>query len=143
MWVAHRIACLTYHKHPKDQWPAERFTKHDVSLVNGEIVEMRLAEDGTWVASQDDGMRMREIRRLTESGHQTSIICTVFKPPMEKVAPQMSARWCQENFFRHMMEHFAIDLLAEYDTEPFHGTEKVVNPAWRDSDVSGAVKTRQ
>ncbi len=31
-----------------------------------------------------------------------------------------------------MMQHFAIDLIPEYGTEPFHGTERVVNPTWRD-----------
>ncbi|MFH1153092.1 MAG: hypothetical protein V1793_04690, partial [Pseudomonadota bacterium] len=43
----------------------------------------------------------------------------------------MFSRWCQENFFRYMMEHFAIDLLQEYGTERFPDTEKVINPKWR------------
>jgi len=43
----------------------------------------------------------------------------------------MFTRWCQENFFRYMMQHFAIDLLSEYKHEPLHDTATVVNPAWR------------
>jgi hypothetical protein len=35
-----------------------------------------------------------------------------------------------------MMEHFAIDLLQEYGTEPIPDTERVVNPAWRELDRS-------
>jgi hypothetical protein len=48
----------------------------------------------------------------------------------------MFSRWCQENFFRYMMEHFAIDLLQEYGTEDLPDTERVVNPAWRALDRS-------
>jgi hypothetical protein len=48
----------------------------------------------------------------------------------------MFSRWCQENFFRYMMEHFAIDLLQEYGTENLPGTKRVVNPAWRELDRS-------
>ena len=36
-----------------------------------------------------------------------------------------------KTFFRYMMEHFALDLLAEYGTAPLADTAKVVNPAWR------------
>jgi hypothetical protein len=46
----------------------------------------------------------------------------------------MFSRWCQENFFRYMMQHFAIDLLSEYGTESFPDTERVVNPTWRELD---------
>jgi hypothetical protein len=48
----------------------------------------------------------------------------------------MFSRWCQENFFRYMMEHFAIDLLQEYGTESLPDTERVVNPVWRELDRS-------
>jgi hypothetical protein len=48
----------------------------------------------------------------------------------------MFSRWCQENFFRYMMQHFAIDLLQEYGTEDFPATERIVNPTWRELDRS-------
>jgi hypothetical protein len=76
-------------------------------------------------------MWMREIRKLTQSGHQTSLISTAFELKLTRVSARMFSRWCQENFFRYMMEHFAIDLLQEYGTEKFPDTEQVVNPAWR------------
>ena len=50
----------------------------------------------------------------------------------------MFSRWCQENFFRYMMQHFAIDLLQEYGTQNLPDTEKVINPAWRDLNKSRA-----
>lgn len=72
------------------------------------------------------------MRKLSKSGHQSSIIATVFEPNLEHLAPRMFTRWCQENYFKYMMEHFAIDLVPEYGTELFPGTEKVVNPEWRE-----------
>jgi hypothetical protein len=132
MWEKHRIGCLTYHKHPGALWPEEWFAEQNVTLAHGEVVTMRLAERGTCVGTGKTGFWMREIRKRTESGHQTAIITSVFQAPLATLASRMFARWCQENFFGYMMQHFAIDLLNEYGTEPFHGTEKVVNPAWRE-----------
>lgn len=132
LWENHRISCMTYHKYSKGIWPKKQFEKHKVTLAHGEVIKMHLAERGTFVGSGKKVMWMREIRKLSESGHQSSIITTGFEPTLEKVAPKMFARWCQENFFGYMMQHFAIDLVPEYGTALFHGTEKVINPEWRD-----------
>jgi hypothetical protein len=43
----------------------------------------------------------------------------------------MFSRWCQENFFGYMMEHYDIDGLVQYGSEEIPGTTEVVNPAWR------------
>jgi len=51
-----------------------------------------------------------------------------------RVAPRMFARWCQENFFRYMAEHYGLDRLIQYGTEPLPETTRVVNPAWRRCD---------
>ncbi len=136
MWEKHRIGCMTYHKHPGEIWPEERFAEHEVSMPNGETVTMELAEMGSRVGSGKDAMWMREVRKLTESGHQTSVISTVYELPPTQLGARMFSRWCQENFFRYMMEHFAIDLLQEYGTEKLPDTERVVNPAWRVLDRS-------
>jgi hypothetical protein len=74
---------------------------------------------------------VREVRKLTDSGHQTSVIATAYDVEMQPLAASMFARWCQENFFRYMMEHFEIDLLSEYGTEPMADAQQVVNPKWR------------
>jgi transposase len=136
MWHKQRISCMTYHKHPGEDWPKEWFVKHKVTMPNGETVTMELAEMGSLVGSGKDAMWMREVRKLTESGHQTSLISTVYERPHAQLAARMFSRWCQENFFRYMMEHFAIDLLQEYGTEDLPDTERVVNPAWRVLDRS-------
>ncbi len=136
MWCKHRIGCMTYHKHPGENWPKDWFSEFEVSMPNGEVVTMELAEMGSLVGSGKNAMWMREVRKLTESGHQTSVISTVYDLPHTQLGAHMFSRWCQENFFRYMMEHFAIDLLQEYGTDTIPDTERVVNPAWRELDRS-------
>ncbi len=78
-------------------------------------------------------MWMREVRKLTSSGHQTSLISTAYCREGWQDEVALFSRWCQENFFRYMMEHFAIDALSEYRTEEIPETKRpVVNPAWRE-----------
>ena len=131
MWRDHRIGCITYHKHPRENWPGEWFVKHDVTMPNGERVTLQLAERGSLVGTGKNSIWLREIRKLTESGHQTSIISTYYEAPHTRLAAQMFSRWCQENFFRYMMQHFTIDQLAEYGTVDVADTERVINPSWR------------
>lgn len=147
MWDNYRIGCMTYHKHPDSPWPEECFVKKKVVMPRGESVQMLLAERGSLVGSGKQTFWMREVRKLTESGHQTSIISTAFDLSHTDLAARMFSRWCQENFFRYMMQHFAIDLLQEYGTEEFSGTELVVNPAWQQlnrqrNSLNGKLKTR-
>ena len=134
MWVNHRIACISYHKYPGADWPAEEFQATTVKFPLGEEVSMLLAERGTRVGSAKEGLWVREIRKLTPSGHQTSIITTAFADLPEKIAVWMFSRWAQENFFGYMMQHFGLDLLSEYAVEDFPDTTRVVNPAWRELD---------
>jgi len=39
-----RIACLTYHKYPGDDWPEDEFFPTKVRLASGEETTIRLAE---------------------------------------------------------------------------------------------------
>jgi hypothetical protein len=126
-----RIAILTYHKFPRDDWRSEEFAEHSVELAGGETVAMKLAERGTQLSNR---LWLREIRKLTDSGHQTSILTTNFQAPMTTLAVSLFARWSQENFFRYMREHFSLDRLIEYGTEPVPDAISVVNPEWRKLD---------
>ena len=135
MWQTHRIACITYHKFPKGDWPADEFAEVETTLPNGERVSLKLAERGTWIGDRKNGLWMREIRKLTESGHQVSLISTAFGKLGREDSARLFSRWSQENFFRYMMEHFAIDLLNEYRTEDIPEPKRpVVNPRWRELD---------
>lgn len=124
------IAVLTYRKNPGEDWPIHEFQNHDVTLVGGEIATMKLAERGVDLGK----LWVREIRKLTESGHQTSMIATDFHSDKTRLAGSMFARWCQENFFKYMREHFNLDRLVEYGTEPVPATTRLVNPRWRELD---------
>jgi len=126
-----RIAILTYHKFPREDWRKEEFQRHSVELAGGETVTLQLAERGSQLSNQ---LWVREIRKLTDSGHQTSILTTNFQLPMATLAVSLFARWSQENFFRYMREHYGLDHLIEYGTEPVPDAISVVNPAWRKLD---------
>src|SRR5450432_2211749 len=92
---------------------------------------MKLAERGSRLSND---LWVREIRKLNDGGHQTSILTTNFQAAMTTLAVSMFARWSQENFFRYMREHFGLDRLIEYGTEPIPDAVSVVNPAWRKLD---------
>jgi hypothetical protein len=126
-----RIAILTYRKFPKDNWPSEAFATHSVELASGETVTMKLAERDAQLTNQ---LELREIRKLNDSGHQTSMLTTNFQAAMPTLAASLFARWSQENFFRYMREHFGPDRLIEYGTEPVPDAISVVNPQWRKLD---------
>jgi prepilin-type processing-associated H-X9-DG protein len=68
-----RIACLTYHKYPGEDWAQEEFSACPVQLASGTWVTMDLAERGTFLGGKG---WVREIRKRTESGHQTAVLST-------------------------------------------------------------------
>lgn len=137
MWQK-RIAILTYHKFPRDDWRSEEFAAYSVPLAAGETVTMKLAERGSQLSNK---LWVREIRKLNDSGHQTSILTTNFQAPMTALAVSLFARWTQENFFRYRREHFGLDRLIEYGTEPIPEAISVVNPQWRKLDSQLRSKT--
>jgi len=149
MWTEHRIGCITYHKYPKDVWPESEFTQTQITMPGGEVLSLKLAERGSWIGDRRDGLWVCETRKLTPSGHQTSLISSAYGLLGLENAGRLFSRWSQENFFRYMMEHFAIDALNEYRTEVIPGTNQpVVNPAWRELDrqhrsVKGKLTQRQ
>lgn len=133
MWQ-HRIACITYHKYPRDDWPEGWFVDTKVTMPSGEQLSMKLAEMGSWIGDHKKGLWVREVRKLTQSGHQTSLISTAYGSIGMQDAAQIFSRWAQENFFGYMMQHFAIDLLNEYKTEALPDPQSVINPTWRELD---------
>ena len=126
-----RIACLSYHKYPGEDWPVEEFSPRQVTLASGHTVTMQLAERGTFLSGK---LWVRELRKLTESGHQTAILSTDYRADLAPMAAAMFARWSQENFFRYMRQHYHLDRLVDYQTEPLADATQVVNPAYRELD---------
>ncbi len=97
------IACYTYHKYPGQDWPKDEFVSSQVQLASGHQVEMSLAERGTFLGKK---LWVREIRKLSDSGHQTSVISTDYNSDLRPIASAMFARWSQENFFKYMRNNF-------------------------------------
>lgn len=133
-----RIAIISYKKNDKELWPVEEFTLTKVNIIGDEITsEIMLAERGTFLA---DKLWVREIRKLTASGHQTTVLSTNFIDDFSTIARIMFARWSQENFFKYMREEYGLDKLYTYQKEEIDATTKIVNPAYR--DVTSKIKSR-
>jgi hypothetical protein len=129
-----RIAALTYHRYPDaEDWRAEEFQEQAVKLSSGQTVRMKLAERGTYVGKRP-GLWVREVRKWAADGHQVSIVSTNFTGDAACQAVALMARWSQENYFKYMRQHFALDALVQYGTEEVPATVTVLNPAWRELD---------
>jgi hypothetical protein len=126
-----RIACLSYHKFPGEDWSQEEFAPCQVRLASGEAVTMPLAERGTCLSN---GLWVRELRKRSERGHQTAILCTDYRSEAAPLAVAMFARWSQENFFKYAREHYSLDRLVDYRTEVISEPLQVVNPDYRHLD---------
>jgi len=129
-----RIGAITYRKAVKDLWPESEFLDIEVPTPDGGATRMKLATRQTVLSAGEHSIPVLEIRRLTETGHQTAIITTARRLNHPVVAGRMFARWCQENFFSYMMQHYDIDGLVQYGSEDLPGTLLVVNPVWRTLD---------
>jgi len=121
LWDCFRIAVITYRKNVKDKWDEKDFSDHKV----GTDVEtdMKLCEKQVEL----NGVELREVRRLTDSGHQTSVITTNYKIPTALIAFYMFSRWSQENFFRYMRQEYDIDRIMQYGVDELDKTIMIVN----------------
>jgi hypothetical protein len=130
----YRVAAITYRKNVPDQWTESEFKEHEVPVPGGASTRMMLAERETMLNANGEAPPVKEVRRLTGTGHQTAIVSTGRTLPTVVVAGRMFARWCQENYFAYMVQHYDIDGLVQYGAQEIPGTVEVVNPAWRRLD---------
>jgi len=135
---AKQVAILTYHKYPGDDWPESEFAEHLLTLPTGQTTQAKLAERGVCLSNH---LWVREIRKLTERGHQTAILATDYQTDLTVIGVSMFSRWSQENFFKYMREHYGLDMLASYGIETIDDPIPVVNPAYRELD--GKVRSQQ
>ena len=131
-----RVAICTYNKNVKDKWPEEDFTEYEIIEEEyGTAEKIKLAEREIVLENRDKKnpkeIICREIRKLSKSGHQTSIITTNYIMSIVAIGLYMFARWSQENFFKYMSDNFDIDGLVSYVKEIISDTKMLVNPQYR------------
>ncbi len=130
-----RVAICTYNKNVKDKWPEEDFMEYEMTQEDGTIEKIKLAEKRITLENRDKDnpkeVSCREIRKLSKSGHQTSILTTNWMLGIVAIGFYMFARWCQENFFLYMNQNFDIDGLVSYAKEIVGDTKMLVNPEYR------------
>lgn len=74
-----------------DTWPESEFFETGVTYPNGEVVTMKLSERGVYCKREK--LWVREIRKLNESRHQTTLITTDFVNEAKVASGKMFARW--------------------------------------------------
>ena len=79
-------------------------------------------------------LRLRQVTRLCDDGHQTQVITSRWDLRDIEVAYRMFERWRQENFFKYMREEFLLDALVDYQIEPEDPTRTIPNPERRALD---------
>ena len=79
-------------------------------------------------------LRLRQVTRLCDTGHQTQVITSRWDLRDVEVAYRMFDRWRQENFFKYMREEFLLDALIDYQIEPEDPTRTIPNPERRALD---------
>lgn len=121
LWESFRIAVITYRKRVKDKWDEADFSAYDIET------EVETTMDLCEKEIELNGVKMREVRKLTDSGHQTSVITTNYKIPTVLIALYMFSRWTQENFFRYMRQEYDIDRIVQYGVDKLDQTIMVVN----------------
>jgi len=123
LWHKHRIAVITYRKNVKDKWSESDFTEREVEM-DSNIIRMKLAEKSIEL----NNVEFREIRKLNETSHQTSIITNNKKISTNLVAVKMFSRWTQENFFKYLRQEYDLDRITHYIVNNIDSEFKVVNP---------------
>ena len=125
LWNEYRIAVITYRKNVKDKWDEKEFKPTETKVVENNV-SMLLCEKEITLANH----KFREIRKLSEDGHQTSILCSHYTLSTKESAIKMFARWSQENFFKYLIYEFDFDKMVEYGTESIIGEVIVRNPEY-------------
>ena len=130
--VAAGFDLLTYRKGRYPRIPKARFREH-TTRQDGRVITYVLADQE--VRLLQGKLRLRQITRLMENGHQTPILTSRRDLGAALLAYRMFERWKQENFFKYLLEEYALDALADYAVVPDNPTREVPDPAWAAADA--------
>ena len=130
--VAADFDLLTYRKGRYPHIPRKAFRSQRM-VVEGRTLTYVLADQE--VRLLKGKLRLRQVTRRMDNGHQTPILTSRRDLSAAQVAYRTFERWRQENFFKYLREEFALDALAEYAVEPDDPTREVPNPEWTAVDA--------
>ncbi|MHB8341488.1 MAG: helix-turn-helix domain-containing protein [Mycobacteriales bacterium] len=123
---------LTYRKGKCRREPRTAFTAHEVTDAFGHVHDYLLADRRVRIPYQS-GRRYFACRQVTRldpaSGHQTQVVTTRDDLVTTEVATSMFARWREENLFRYLRPHYALDGMDAYAKTADDPTRLVPNPA--------------
>jgi len=122
---------LTYRKGRCRRINERRFTRRRAEL-DGRWVDYLLHDQP--VCFLKGKLRLRQVTRLCDNGHQTPVMTSRWDLRDIEVAYRMFERWRQENFFKYMREEFLLDALVDYRIEPEDPTRSIPNPERRALD---------
>ena len=125
--LAQGFDLLTYRKGAFPRVPKRLFRKL-AEKIDGREVAYTLADRG--IRLLGGRLRLRQVTRLSEDGHQTPVVTSRRDLSAVQVAFRMFERWRQENFFKYLREEYALDALVEHAVEEADGARDVPNPAW-------------
>jgi hypothetical protein len=123
--IADGFDILTYRKGRFRRVARSHFASHE-AVIDDRKLTYTLADQG--VRLLGGKLRLRQVMRLSEDGHQTPILTSRRDLPAVEVAFRMFERWTQENFFKYLREEYALDALVDYDVVPDDPAREVPNP---------------
>jgi DNA-binding CsgD family transcriptional regulator len=123
--IAQGFDLLTYRK-GRFRRVAKSCFAEQAATLDGRQIRYTLADQG--VRLLHGKLRLRQVTRLCDDGHQTAILTSRRDLAAVEVAFRMFERWRQENFFKYLREEYALDALVDYTVEPDDPARDVPNP---------------
>lgn len=116
---------LTYRKGKTKRVSPRSFHKHTAKIGDREVSYELSAKNVRLLGRK---LSLRQVTVLGKHGHQTQILTNRKDLDDGEIAYRMFDRWRQENFFKYMLEEYALDALVDYGVEPADPARTVPNP---------------
>jgi len=129
--IADGFDLLTYRKGHCRRIHERRFIRRRARIDGGWVDYLLHDQSVRFLAGK---LRLRQVTRLCDDGHQTQVVTSRYDLCDIEVAYRMFDRWRQENFFKYMREEFLLDALVDYRIEPEDPTRSIPNPECRAMD---------
>jgi hypothetical protein len=129
--IADGFDLLTYRKGHCRRIHERRFIRRRARIDGGWVDYILHDQSVRFLAGK---LRLRQVTRLCDDGHQTQVVTSRYDLCDIEVAYRMFDRWRQENFFKYMREEFLLDALVDYRIEPEDPTRSIPNPECRAMD---------